>query len=184
MELILNRWLLIQRLLIETYLVYFAVQIDLSCSDLSFSFPVLSVPRQVSLSADMFAQQLSISWLGGAATTFDLMILRTELNESVFYVRTFFSCKFVPLFFLLLCYKLVAVSCDRIFETDSKIDICMFQRLDSDVLANIFYITIYIYIYIYISIYIYKLYFVCTEQDISLHFVTTHWWSCVISADP
>nr|XP_033475566.1 LIF receptor subunit alpha a [Epinephelus lanceolatus] len=46
---------------------------------------VLTVPQQVSLSADMYTQQLSISWLGGAATTFDLMILRTELNETVFY---------------------------------------------------------------------------------------------------
>nr|XP_019954662.1 PREDICTED: leukemia inhibitory factor receptor-like [Paralichthys olivaceus]XP_019954663.1 PREDICTED: leukemia inhibitory factor receptor-like [Paralichthys olivaceus] len=46
---------------------------------------VLSVPQQVSLSANMFTQQLSISWLGGAATTFDLMILRTELNQTVFY---------------------------------------------------------------------------------------------------
>ncbi|XP_037633026.1 LIF receptor subunit alpha a [Sebastes umbrosus] len=47
----------------------------------------LTVPEQVSLSADMYAQQLSISWLGGAAAngTFDLMILRTELNETVFY---------------------------------------------------------------------------------------------------
>ncbi|XP_056231995.1 LIF receptor subunit alpha a [Seriola aureovittata] len=46
---------------------------------------VLSVPQQLSLSADKHTQQLSISWLGGAATTFDLMILRTEFNETVFY---------------------------------------------------------------------------------------------------
>ncbi|XP_071339386.1 LIF receptor subunit alpha a [Trachinotus anak] len=46
---------------------------------------VLSVPQQVSLSANSYTQQLSISWRGGAATTFDLMILRTELNETVFY---------------------------------------------------------------------------------------------------
>ncbi|XP_045890556.1 LIF receptor subunit alpha a [Micropterus dolomieu] len=46
---------------------------------------VPSVPQQVSLSANMLTQQLSISWLGGAATTFDLIILRTELNETVFY---------------------------------------------------------------------------------------------------
>ncbi|XP_044053855.1 LIF receptor subunit alpha a isoform X2 [Siniperca chuatsi] len=46
---------------------------------------VLTVPQQVSLSANMYTQQLSISWLGGAATTFDLMILRTEFNETVFY---------------------------------------------------------------------------------------------------
>ncbi|XP_059192814.1 LIF receptor subunit alpha a [Centropristis striata] len=45
----------------------------------------LPVPQQVSLSPNMSTQQLSISWLGGAATTFDLMILRTELNETVFY---------------------------------------------------------------------------------------------------
>uniref|UniRef100_A0A8C9ZYG4 Fibronectin type-III domain-containing protein n=1 Tax=Sander lucioperca TaxID=283035 RepID=A0A8C9ZYG4_SANLU len=46
---------------------------------------VLTVPQQVSLSANMYTQHLTISWLGGAATTFDLMILRTELNETVFY---------------------------------------------------------------------------------------------------
>ncbi|KAK1892903.1 Leukemia inhibitory factor receptor [Dissostichus eleginoides] len=46
---------------------------------------VLTVPQQVSLSTNMDSQQLSISWLAGAATTFDLMILRTELNENVFY---------------------------------------------------------------------------------------------------
>nr|XP_046243813.1 LIF receptor subunit alpha a [Scatophagus argus]XP_046243814.1 LIF receptor subunit alpha a [Scatophagus argus]XP_046243815.1 LIF receptor subunit alpha a [Scatophagus argus] len=45
----------------------------------------LPLPQQLSLSADMSTQQLSISWLGGSATTFDLMILRTELNESIFY---------------------------------------------------------------------------------------------------
>ncbi|AWP07364.1 putative leukemia inhibitory factor receptor-like [Scophthalmus maximus] len=46
---------------------------------------VLTVPQQVSVSANKYTRQLSISWLGGAATTFDLMILRTELNETVFY---------------------------------------------------------------------------------------------------
>ncbi|GAA6227437.1 leukemia inhibitory factor receptor-like [Lates japonicus] len=46
---------------------------------------VLSVPQEVTLSANTYTQQLSISWLGGAATTFDLMILRTEFNEIVFY---------------------------------------------------------------------------------------------------
>lgn len=46
---------------------------------------VLSVPQRVSLSANRYTQQLSISWLGGAATAFDVMILRTELNETVFY---------------------------------------------------------------------------------------------------
>lgn len=46
---------------------------------------VIPVPQQVSLSANLDTQQLSISWLGGAATTFDLLILRTELNNTVFY---------------------------------------------------------------------------------------------------
>ncbi|KAM6931118.1 LIF receptor subunit alpha a [Xenentodon cancila] len=46
---------------------------------------VLTVPEQLSLSPDMYTQKLSISWLGGAATTFDLIILRTEFNETVFY---------------------------------------------------------------------------------------------------
>ncbi|KAM6943822.1 LIF receptor subunit alpha a [Lycodopsis pacificus] len=46
---------------------------------------VLTVPQQVSLSANTSTQQLSISWLGGAAATFDLMILRTEFNITVFY---------------------------------------------------------------------------------------------------
>ncbi|KAG8011787.1 Leukemia inhibitory factor receptor [Nibea albiflora] len=44
----------------------------------------LTVP-QVTLSANKDTQQLTISWQGGAATTFDLMILRTEFNETVFY---------------------------------------------------------------------------------------------------
>uniref|UniRef100_A0A8C5H797 Leukemia inhibitory factor receptor-like n=1 Tax=Gouania willdenowi TaxID=441366 RepID=A0A8C5H797_GOUWI len=46
---------------------------------------VLSVPAQLSLSADENTQQLSISWLGGGAETFDVLILRTEFNETVFY---------------------------------------------------------------------------------------------------
>ncbi|KAM4746051.1 LIF receptor subunit alpha a isoform 2-T2 [Anableps anableps] len=46
---------------------------------------VLTVPQQVSLSANYSTQQLSISWFGGVATTFDLIILRTEFNETVFY---------------------------------------------------------------------------------------------------
>ncbi|MEQ2284158.1 hypothetical protein AMECASPLE_018649, partial [Ameca splendens] len=45
----------------------------------------ITVPQQVSLSANFSTQQLSISWLGGEATTFDLIILRTEFNETVFY---------------------------------------------------------------------------------------------------
>ncbi|XP_016898403.1 leukemia inhibitory factor receptor-like isoform X2 [Cynoglossus semilaevis] len=46
---------------------------------------VLRVPQQVTLSTNFKEQQLSISWLGGAATTFDIIILRTELNITVFY---------------------------------------------------------------------------------------------------
>ncbi|XP_075875630.1 LIF receptor subunit alpha a [Nelusetta ayraudi] len=45
----------------------------------------LPVPQQLSILADLAAQQLSISWVGGAATTFDLTILRTELDETVFF---------------------------------------------------------------------------------------------------
>lgn len=57
----------------------------------------------------MNTQQLSISWLGGAATTFDLLILRTELNETVFYVRAFLfllSCSHAFLI-VQLYYKLI-----------------------------------------------------------------------------
>ncbi|XP_014851389.1 PREDICTED: leukemia inhibitory factor receptor-like isoform X2 [Poecilia mexicana] len=46
---------------------------------------VLTVPQQVRLSANFSTQQLTISWFGGEATTFDLIILRTEFNETVFY---------------------------------------------------------------------------------------------------
>ncbi|XP_056152729.1 LIF receptor subunit alpha a [Lampris incognitus] len=42
------------------------------------------VPQQVNLSPNMKTQQLSISWLSGAATTFDLWIQRTELSETIF----------------------------------------------------------------------------------------------------
>ncbi|KAK5870947.1 hypothetical protein PBY51_003852 [Eleginops maclovinus] len=49
----------------------------------TYANDVLPVPQQVSLSANMDSQQLSISWLAGAATTFDLVILRTELDETV-----------------------------------------------------------------------------------------------------
>ncbi|CAL8345371.1 unnamed protein product [Lota lota] len=45
----------------------------------------LDVPQGVTLSANTWTQQLSISWLRGTASTFDLIILRTELNETVFY---------------------------------------------------------------------------------------------------
>ncbi|XP_029367208.1 LIF receptor subunit alpha a [Echeneis naucrates] len=45
---------------------------------------VLSVPEQVSLSANKYTQQLTISWRGGAATTFDIVILRTEFSETAF----------------------------------------------------------------------------------------------------
>ncbi|XP_037114607.1 LIF receptor subunit alpha a [Syngnathus acus] len=44
-----------------------------------------TVPQQVKVTPDMRTQQISISWLGGSATLFDVMILRTELNETVFY---------------------------------------------------------------------------------------------------
>ncbi|XP_035999786.1 LIF receptor subunit alpha a [Fundulus heteroclitus] len=45
---------------------------------------VLSVPQQVSLSPNFPTQQLSISWLGGEATTFDLIIFTTEFKETIF----------------------------------------------------------------------------------------------------
>lgn len=46
---------------------------------------VLTVPQQLRLFPNRDTQELSISWLGGAATTFDLIILRTEFNETVLY---------------------------------------------------------------------------------------------------
>ncbi|XP_041854730.1 LIF receptor subunit alpha a [Melanotaenia boesemani] len=46
---------------------------------------VLTVPHEVSLSPNTHTQQLSMSWLGGDAATFDVIILRTEFNETVFY---------------------------------------------------------------------------------------------------
>lgn len=46
---------------------------------------VVPVPQHVSLSADLKNQQISISWDGGSAATFDLLIVRTELNDTVFY---------------------------------------------------------------------------------------------------
>lgn len=46
----------------------------------------LPVPQQLSISPNLAAQQLSISWVGGAATAFDLTILRTELDETVYFV--------------------------------------------------------------------------------------------------
>ncbi|KAM4578778.1 LIF receptor subunit alpha a [Fundulus diaphanus] len=45
---------------------------------------VLPVPQQVSLSPNFPTQQLSISWLGGEATTFDLIIFTTEFKETIF----------------------------------------------------------------------------------------------------
>ncbi|XP_077377264.1 leukemia inhibitory factor receptor-like isoform X2 [Festucalex cinctus] len=45
----------------------------------------LTIPQQVKLAPDMKTQQISISWLGGSAATYDAIILRTELNETVFY---------------------------------------------------------------------------------------------------
>ncbi len=67
------------------------------------------------LSANMSTQQLSISWQGGAATTFDLMILRTEFNETVFYVRAFLFLLICFYAFLIvqLYYKLLTFSCER-----------------------------------------------------------------------
>ncbi|XP_038163981.1 leukemia inhibitory factor receptor-like [Cyprinodon tularosa] len=46
---------------------------------------VLAVPQHVSLSANYPTQQLSISWFGGKAPIFEIIILRTEFNETVFY---------------------------------------------------------------------------------------------------
>uniref|UniRef100_A0A8C6ULQ7 Uncharacterized protein n=1 Tax=Neogobius melanostomus TaxID=47308 RepID=A0A8C6ULQ7_9GOBI len=48
-------------------------------------FSVVPIPQQVSLSANLNTQQVSISWDGEAASTFDLLIVRTELNDTVFY---------------------------------------------------------------------------------------------------
>ncbi|CAL8250963.1 unnamed protein product [Boreogadus saida] len=48
----------------------------------------LDIPQEVNLSTNIEShrsQQLSISWLGGTASTFDLIVLRTEFNETVFY---------------------------------------------------------------------------------------------------
>ncbi|KAG7281493.1 hypothetical protein CRUP_012436 [Coryphaenoides rupestris] len=44
----------------------------------------LDVPQGVMLSSDKPIQQLSVSWLGGAARTFDLIILRIESQKTVF----------------------------------------------------------------------------------------------------
>lgn len=46
---------------------------------------VTPVPQRLSLSANLKTQQVWISWDGGAASAFDLLILRTELNDTVFY---------------------------------------------------------------------------------------------------
>lgn len=51
-----------------------------------FYILVLTVPKQVSLSANLSVRELTISWFGGSASTFDLIILRTEFNTTVFYV--------------------------------------------------------------------------------------------------
>ncbi|XP_033828179.1 LIF receptor subunit alpha a [Periophthalmus magnuspinnatus] len=51
----------------------------------SWAKDVIPIPQQVSLSENLKTQQVSISWVGGEATTFDLLILRTELNDTVFY---------------------------------------------------------------------------------------------------
>uniref|UniRef100_A0A668A2D2 LIF receptor subunit alpha a n=1 Tax=Myripristis murdjan TaxID=586833 RepID=A0A668A2D2_9TELE len=52
------------------------------CVHVFFFFSVPTVPQQVSLSPNLETQQLTLSWLGGESTTFDIMILRTELNET------------------------------------------------------------------------------------------------------
>lgn len=51
----------------------------------------LPVPQQLSISPNLAAQQLSISWAGGVATTFDLTIIRTEFDVTVYFVRSFLS---------------------------------------------------------------------------------------------
>lgn len=54
-----------------------------------FPRPALLVPEKLNFSPNLEAQQLAISWLKGTVTTFDILILRAELNETVFYVRAF-----------------------------------------------------------------------------------------------
>uniref|UniRef100_A0A3B3ZZH4 Fibronectin type-III domain-containing protein n=1 Tax=Periophthalmus magnuspinnatus TaxID=409849 RepID=A0A3B3ZZH4_9GOBI len=56
---------------------------EITCIFLCHLF--IPIPQQVSLSENLKTQQVSISWVGGEATTFDLLILRTELNDTVFY---------------------------------------------------------------------------------------------------
>lgn len=51
----------------------------------TYAKDVLTVPQQVSLTPNMDTKELSLSWLGGAATTFDVMILRSEVIETIFY---------------------------------------------------------------------------------------------------
>ncbi|XP_047447525.1 LIF receptor subunit alpha a [Mugil cephalus] len=55
------------------------------CTHAKAGFAVLTVPQGVSLTSNAPARQLTVSWSGGAATSFDIIILRTEFNETVFY---------------------------------------------------------------------------------------------------
>uniref|UniRef100_A0A8C6LZ44 LIF receptor subunit alpha a n=1 Tax=Nothobranchius furzeri TaxID=105023 RepID=A0A8C6LZ44_NOTFU len=63
----------------------------LVCVVLGFSAlntPAQAGKRETSVTnSDLARQQLLISWFGGTATTFDLIILRTEFNETVYYAR-------------------------------------------------------------------------------------------------
>ncbi|XP_072288728.1 LIF receptor subunit alpha a [Eucyclogobius newberryi] len=61
--------------------VWLLVLLGFSC----WAKDVIPVPQQVSLSANLKTQQVSISWSGGEATAFDILILRTELNDTIFY---------------------------------------------------------------------------------------------------
>ena len=73
----------------------------------------LDIPQEVNLLANTdshWSQQLSISWLGGTASTFDLIVLRTEFNETVFYVSgPFIFVYFASLLFSLCTLLLIAV---------------------------------------------------------------------------
>lgn len=93
------------------------------------------------LSADWDTQQLTISWQGGAATTFDLMILRTELNETVFYVRAFVF-GFVLVLLLLYTYITNWLNFDvngaiaLLIDFDAGIDILNIDVSDNDLLVD------------------------------------------------
>ncbi|CAL1615694.1 unnamed protein product [Knipowitschia caucasica] len=57
------------------------VLMGLSC----WAKDVIPIPQEVSLLGNLRTQQVLISWSGGEVTSFDLLILRTELNDTVFY---------------------------------------------------------------------------------------------------